>query len=449
MGHKARFSFMSSNQFRLFMVAILTGTFLVPVNSTMITIGLTTIAESFGRSLTEASWIITIYLIVMAATQPVAGKLGDLFGYKRMFLWGLGLSLVGSIACVFAFDLWSMIVFRSFQALGGSLAVPNGTALIRHVVAREKLSRTFGLFGLLMGLGAAVGPLIGSVLIAAWGWQSIFWINIPFLMISFGIALFILPKTDRKESPIDFLGSLTLAASLSLIVLFITHPEWLHWWSAGILIICIASFIYVEMKCRHPLIEFSLFRDPAFSGANFSIFLSNSIMYSTILIIPILFEQQFSISIERVGLFMFVFSLSMSLCSWLGGWLSTVIGDQKLIALAFILQLISMCFHLGMTSHSSIYYMIAALVIGGLGSGIGLPSMQTKNLQSVSREKTGVASGVYSTFRYMGGMMASALVSILFDSKGIFYIMIGLALIGGALSFTFRMNTKHEEKASA
>jgi len=440
---------MSRNQFRLFITAILMGTFLVPVNSTMITIGLTTIAASFGRSLTEASWIITIYLIVMAATQPVAGKLGDLFGYKRMFLIGLGLSLIGSIACVFSFNLWSMIVFRSFQALGGSLAVPNGTALLRHVVAKEKLSQTFGFFGLLMGLGAAVGPLAGSVLISTWGWKSIFWVNIPFLLISFAIAVFILPKTDRKESRIDFLGSLTLAVSLSLIVLFITHPDWIKWWSVVILMVCIALFIVVELKCKYPLIEFGLFRDRSFSGANVSILLSNSVMYGTILMIPILFEQRFSISIEKVGLFMFVFSLSMSLCSWLGGWLSTKIGQEKLITLAFILQLISICFYMGMSADSSIFFMISALIIGGLGAGIGLPSMQTKNLESVSKEKTGVASGIYSTFRYMGGMTASAMVSILFSSQSIFYILAGLALTGGVLSFSIKAKSVLEEKASA
>jgi len=342
-----------------------------------------------------------------------------------------------------------MIVFRSFQALGGSLAVPNGTALLRHVVAREKLSRTFGLFGLLMGLGAAVGPLAGSVLIGTWGWKSIFWVNIPFLLISFAIAVFILPQTDRKESPIDFLGSLTLAASLSLIVLFITHPGWMKWWSLGILVVCIALFVFIEKKFKHPLIEFGLFHNRSFSGANLSVFLSNSIMYGTILMIPIIFEQQFSISIEKVGLFMFVFSLSMSLCSWLGGWLSAVIGHQKLISLAFLLQLISLCFYMGMSSESSIFYMLWALVIGGLGAGIGLPSMQTKNLESVAREKTGVASGIYSTFRYMGGMLASALVSILFSSHGIFYILAGLALIGGVLSFIIRERSSLEQKASA
>lgn len=438
-----------SNPNRLLLAGILTGTFLVPVNSTMITIGLTTIADSFGRSVTEASWIITIYLIVMAATQSIAGKLGDIFGYKRMFLMGLGLSLAGSIACAFSFNLWSMILFRSLQALGGSLAVPNATALIRFAIEKEKLSRTFGLFGLLMGMGAAVGPLIGSLLMGTWGWTSIFWVNIPFLFLSFAISWFVLPATPKRSASVDILGSLYLTAGLTIMVLFITHPEFIRWWGILLLSASVLLFIYREKRFTNPLIEFGLFRERSFRGANLGIFLSNSIMYGTILLIPILFEQQFSMGIERVGGLLFVFSAAMSFCSWLGGWLSGVIGHQKVILLSFSLQFLSLCFYLGLSQDSSSVYTIFSLIIGGVGSGIGLPSLQTANLESVQKEKTGVASGVYSTFRYMGGMMASALISILYDSHAIFYVMMGVAVTGVLISWSIGKNTSIPKRAGA
>lgn len=445
---RVRLGFMSNSK-RLLLAGILTGTFLVPINSTMITIGLTTIADSFGRSVTEASWIITIYLIVMAATQSIAGKLGDIFGYKRMFLTGLVLSLAGSIACAFSFNLWSMIIFRSLQALGGSLAVPNATALIRFAIEKEKLSRTFGLFGLLMGMGAAVGPLIGSLLMGMWGWTSIFWVNIPFLVLSFTISWFVLPATPKRTASVDIFGSLYLTLGLTIIVLFITHPESIQWWSILLLSASVVLFIYREKSFSNPLIEFSLFRDRGFRGANFGIFLSNSIMYGTILLIPILFERKFSMGIEKVGVLLFIFSSAMSFCSWLGGWLSGVMGHQKVILLSFSLQFFSLCFYLGLSQDSSSAYIIFALILGGLGCGIGLPSMQTTNLESVQKEKTGVASGMYSTFRYMGGMMASALTSILYDSHAIFYVMMGVALIGALLSWGIKKNTEIPKNTSA
>ncbi|ARU60362.1 hypothetical protein CBW65_04245 [Tumebacillus avium] len=426
---------MSEGKVRLLIAAILTGTFLVPVNSTMITVGLNTIAHSFGETLAQTSWIITIYLIVMAATQPVAGKLGDIFGYKRMFLTGLALSLVGSIACVFAFNLPTMILFRSLQALGGALAVPSGTALIRHAVPKEQMASVFGLFGLLMGLGAAVGPLVGSFLIEAWGWQGIFWINLPFLLLSFLAALVVMPVTPTRKTPVDLLGSLYLAAGLSMIVLFITHPETLHWWSGLLLLACVALFFLREKKYPYPLIEFGLFRSRSYTSANLCVLTSNFIMYGTILVLPILMQQR-EMDLRMIGTLLFVYSIAMSFSSWLGGRLSKKLGHSKTIGIAFGVQLLSVFLYLGFSQDVSVWYTAFALLIGGLGSGAGLPSMQASNLESVAREKTGVASGVFSTFRYMGSMVASALTSILVGS--LFYVMIGVALVGVLLALRMK-----------
>ena len=439
---------MNSNKLQLMIAAILTGTFLVPVNSTMITVGLNTIAESFGETLIQTSWIITIYLIVMAATQPVAGKLGDMFGYKRMFLIGLGLSLIGSVACAFAFNLPSMIAFRSLQALGGALAVPNGTALIRYTVPKEKMTRIFGLFGLLMGLGAAVGPLAGSFLISAWGWRGIFWINLPFLLLSFLIALAVLPLTPSRPAKVDVLGALYLALGLSGIVLFITHPETLHWWTVLLLIACIALFFRRETRFEHPLIDFALFRSPSFTGANLSVMTSNAIMYGTILIVPILFQQR-EMDLRMIGVLLFAYSLAMSCASYLGGWMSNAIGHKKVISLSFALQLLSLCLYLGFSKEAALWYVILSLIIGGLGSGIGMPSMQASNLESVAKEKTGVASGVFSTFRYMGSMVASALTSILVGSQTIFYILMGVAALGILISWRIKEQKVVQEGLSA
>ncbi|TCP57899.1 EmrB/QacA subfamily drug resistance transporter [Tumebacillus sp. BK434] len=432
----------SASKVRLLTAAILLGTFLVPVNSTMITVGLGTISHSFGETLAQTSWIITIYLIVMAATQPVAGKLGDIFGYKRMFLTGIALSLAGAVLCAFAFNLPSMIVFRSMQALGGALALPSGTALIRHAVPKEQMASVFGLFGLLMGLGAAVGPLAGSFLIEAWGWQAIFWINLPFLLASFLAALFVMPATPTRKTPVDLLGSLYLALGLSLIVLFITHAETIHWWSVLLLLGCLVLFFFREKGIPHPLIEFGLFRSRSYRSANLAVLTSNFIMYGTILVLPLLLQER-GVDLRMIGTLMFVYSLAMSFSSWLGGQLSKKLGHAKMIGLAFGVQLLSALLYLGFAQQVAIWYIACALLIGGLGSGAGLPAMQTASLEAVSPEKTGVASGVFSTFRYMGSMVASALTSLMLGS--LFYVMIGVAVAGMLLAL--QMKNADQQKA--
>ena len=138
---------LSINKQTLAFIAILTGTFLVPVNSTMITIGLASITEAFSTTLTNVSWVVTIYLIVMIVTQPLAGKLGDMYGNRNMFLIGLVLFLVASIVCIYAHNLTMLIIGRAIQAIGGALISPNATAILRFITPQQQLAKIFGLFG--------------------------------------------------------------------------------------------------------------------------------------------------------------------------------------------------------------------------------------------------------------------------------------------------------------
>ena len=191
---------MNSSKPSLIIFSILTGTFLIPVNSTMIAVGLPSIAKALHLSIVHVSVVVTIYLIVMAVAQPIAGKLGDLYGNKTMFVAGISIFLVGSAACVFSYNLLSLTVFRTLQALGGALATPNATAIMRHSLPKEKLGRTLGLFGLSMGLGAAVGPVLGAFLIKYLGWTSIFWFNVPFAVLSLICSFIFVPSNLKQKA---------------------------------------------------------------------------------------------------------------------------------------------------------------------------------------------------------------------------------------------------------
>jgi EmrB/QacA subfamily drug resistance transporter len=417
------------------MAAIMTGTFLVPVNSTMIAVGLPTIAEALHSSIAHASWIITVYLIVMAAVQPIAGKLGDIYGNRNMFLLGMLLFLFASIACMFSANLLWLILFRAMQAVAGALAAPNASALIRFTVPKERLAKTFGTFGLLMGLGAAVGPLAGSLLISAWGWTSIFWVNIPFALYSLAAVTLTLSNSGkRSDEALDLLGSLYLVVGLTTLVLAITHADFVNLWTILLLALSTLLFIRQEMKYRAPLIQFSLFRQRTFAGANLAILLSNAVMYSTILVMPIWLQSQFHYSVKMVGILLFVFSLAMSLCSKLGGHLSDWAGKRNVISLSFLISAVALVGYLGIYLLPVPAYIIGVLLIGGIGSGLGTAAMQSASLQTVPKEMSGIASGIYSTFRYVGGMIASVLVGLLGDYHLLFYCLLVLAVAGLPLS---------------
>lgn len=430
---------MENNKHGLVLLSILTGTFLVPVNSTMIAVGLPSIVESLHSSLAHASWVITVYLIVMTVLQPIAGKLGDIYGNRSIFLLGMLLFLLSSIACLFTMDLLWLILCRAIQAIGGALAAPNASAIIRLVTPSERLGKTFGLFGFCMGIGAALGPLIGSLLISLWGWTSIFWINIPFALVSLCASFFLLPVSKKAtDTSLDIQGSILLGISLVTVILLLTHNEYISVWTVGLLCLCVGLFIRQEKKCDVPLIQFQLFKNRMFASANFSILFSNAIMYSTILVMPILLQREFHYPVETIGLLLFLFSISMSLFSWLGGYLTDHAGKKVTVLLSFLLSALAAGIYAGMYQHHSLFYISMALVIGGLGAGLGSASMQTASLQAVSKEMSGVASGIFSTFRYVGGMIASVLVSLLLDYHALFYILILFAVAGIPISMGLR-----------
>lgn len=406
----------------------------------MIAVGLPTISEALAVPLSQASWVITIYLIVMAAVQPIAGKLGDLYGKRTMFLLGMGLFLAAAAACIFSFHLLWLIVFRAIQAVGGAIAAPNASALIREVVPKEQLGKAFGTFGLLMGLGAAIGPLAGSLLIGLWGWTSIFWVNLPFALFSLAAAFAYLPKSApvRSGQSLDIPGSAYLAIGLTLLTLIVTHPQWFNIWTAALLVVTVMLFIRRELRCTEPLIRFALFKSPMFASANVSILLSNAMMYSTILVMPVLLQQQFHYSVQAAGMMLFLFSLAMSVFSWFGGSWSERLGQRRLVRISFIVQGAALLGCLGIYGYPSIPFIAAVLLVGGVGAGIGTPSMQSASLQSVSRDMSGVASGIFSTFRYIGGMAASVMVSLMADYHSLFYCLLALAVIGVPLSQGFR-----------
>lgn len=312
--------------------SLLLGAILVPVNSTMIAVALSSISIYYDQSLANITWVVTIYLIVMAVTQPIAGKLGDIYGHRRMYLIGVMLFLIGSIGCALAPNLAFLITFRSIQAAGGAILTPNSIALIRATVSPEKLSKTMGYFGFGAGIGAALGPFIGSILIQSFDWHSIFFVNIPFLFLTLVTGVLLIPKTKhtRLQANVDITGSLYLTIGIATLILCTKSQLLNEYLIYGILaLIVIPLFFKHVRKVKNPIIDLSLFKNSSFTNANLSIMLSNFVMYAILLIMPLFMEQQLALSHTQSGIILSVFSLCMSISGLLGARLHPKKGAKK------------------------------------------------------------------------------------------------------------------------
>ena len=206
---------------RSLLVTIAIGTTLAPLNSTMIAVALPDIQRAFDVSVTSTSWLVTLYLIAMAAGLPVGGRLGDLYGRRPVYLVGLAWFAVASLGCAFAPSFAWLVVFRLQQGLAGTLIFPNGAALVREAVPEKRRGMVFGMVGLAAAVAAASGPPVGGLLVEPLGWSSIFWANVPLIAVALVLGWRSLPRLTRGHGSsrrFDVVGIVLLASALTSMV---------------------------------------------------------------------------------------------------------------------------------------------------------------------------------------------------------------------------------------
>src|SRR5919206_543324 len=267
---------------RTILVTVVLGAMLAPLNSTMITVALPTLLGDFGRSLVWGSWIVASYLVAMAAFQPLGGSLGDRYGRRRLFLIGLMLFLAATVVAALSWSIEVLVIARTVQALAGATAIPNGTALVRSLVAPERQGRAFGAVGSAIALAAGLGPPIGGIVTAALGWRWIFAANLLLLA-----PALVLGWRLSADSPAPQMGRFDLRGAtlltLGLVSLILALTIWrlpdapLELAPAFGLFATVAGFVLIRhvKRSQNPVLNLSLLRARGFTPAVGNVLLSN------------------------------------------------------------------------------------------------------------------------------------------------------------------------------
>jgi EmrB/QacA subfamily drug resistance transporter len=419
------------------------GTTLAPLNSTMIAVALPEIRSAFGVSITATAWLVTLYLVVMAAGQPIGGRLGDLYGRRRVYLFGLAWFGLASAGCAFAPNLGWLIACRALQALAGTLSFPNGTAMVREAVPAERRGAAFGTVGLATGIAAAAGPPLGGTLVHVFGWSAIFWANVPVIGIALVLGWTSLPRgigARHQRARFDFAGTILLASALTLVILMPTVLRSGGWsLAAGVALgalLAAGGFVVWERRSVSPVVDVQLFAKRQFTAACAAILLGNLVMYTTILALPLYLEEVRGHSLQTVGMVLAAMSIFSAFLGPVGGrwadrsgrWLPATSGG-----LMFLMGTVVLAIAMPGTS---IVPVIAGLAAMGLGLGIASASIQTAAVESVPLERTGSAAGVYSTSRYLGSVTGSTVLAALFageatsgEASRYTLLFIGLAVV--------------------
>lgn len=424
------------------------GTMLAPLNSTMIAVALPSLLGDFDRPLAWGSWIVTSYLVAMAAVQPLGGSLGDRYGRRRLFLIGLALFLVATVLAALSWRIEVLLVARTVQAISGAAAIPNGTALVRSLVPPDRRGRAFGNVGAAIAVAAGLGPPVGGILTAALGWRWIFAANLlllaPALLLGWRLpADSPAPRTGR----FDLRGAALL--TLGLISLVLSLTAWRLPGAPLLLAPALAlsaaaagfALVWHSRRSPNPVLNLALLRARGFTPAVATVLLSNLAMYTLLLSLPLFLTEWSLWDSARIGLLLAGLSLPTIVFSPLGGRLSDSLGRRAPAVMGMALISLGALPFLAVDPAWSWLVYTFPLALVGAGLGLSMAPVQTTAIETAPSSQAGQASGLFSTMRYLGSILGSSVMAAVLSGAApavgsfrVLYAMLFLSACGATIA---------------
>lgn len=403
------------------------GTLLNPLNSSMIAIALLTLRETFGLDVLTVTWVITAFYLASAAGQPLMGRLGDRFGPRRLFIFGMCVVVITCALTPFSPNFWFVCAGRVALAIGTATAFPSAVSLLHPITSMSRMSspRLLGRMQMANTAGAAIGPVIGGVLVTTLGWEAIFWINVPLALIALvGTRLFAPQDAARSREPVrtviadsDIPGVLLFTASLvSLLVFLLNITREAPWPLLITAIGCGALFIWRELSTREPFIDVRMLarnRRLLLVYTGFALF--NLVYYCAFFGLPQFLEEHGGYRPDITGFLMLpLAALNVLLTPFAARFIERrgvraafLVGGVWLVASAAFMTLVA--------------WSVAPIVPLLVTAAMGVPycvisiSMSQALYSSAGRESAGVATGIFQTSRYVGAILSTTLLGIAFS----------------------------------
>ena len=405
------------------LATVASATLLNPLNSSMISVALPSLGDEFGLSFAGVTWLVSIFYLTSAVAQPVVGRLGDVYGKRRVFFCGLALVAASSLLAPFSPSFSWLVLARAAQAIGSSVFFPIGTGLIRELVTERRAS-ALGVFAVFGSTSAAVGPSLGGLLVHGGGWRLLFFVNLPFLAVSAVLATIVLPRettgrsTTGRHPILDLPGILIFAAALTSTLIFLLSLSGEANLYAAIAAPAAWGLFYLqEKRSEEPLINLPRFfsnRGTLFVHAQYV--LLNVVFYAIFFGMPTFLQEARGLDARTTGLVMFSVAGLGIVSTPLAGRLIDRRGPAPalLVSALAVLSGVLLLFTVG--SGTGIPWLLFVLALFGLGSGFGNLGLQNALLDHTPKEETGAASGLFMTSRYLGTILATSLIGIFFGS---------------------------------
>lgn len=403
------------------MVFAVTGlaNFIATFTTSSINLALPGMAFEFGVSMSAISWLSLIYMLTLSCSLLVFGRLGDLHGYKRLFVGGFAIfSLMSLLLPLLSVNLPLLILFRCLQAVGGSMVVSITHAIVSKTFGPKERGKALGINSIFVSLGLAVGPTVGGWLLTYFSWHALFYVNIPFSLAGIIVSMrYMKTRETYTKAPVkmDWAGAVVFGLMIVSLSVAINYVE--DWGVASVQflgtllfsIACLLLFIPLERRRQNPMMELELFRSRRFSLPILACLCSYIAQMMTTFLMPFFLVNVLRMSQDKSGMIMLATPLIMMLSSPLGGRMTDRVGSRQPALLGLGSVALGSILMSGLGEGSSLPFILIALAFFGSGNGYSVSAINTAIYASVAKEHMGVASGMVATVRNLGQSLGVAL----------------------------------------
>jgi EmrB/QacA subfamily drug resistance transporter len=399
--------------------------FMIMLDNTVVNVALPSIQRDLDTSISGLEWTINGYTLSFAVLLATGGRLGDIFGRRRMFIGGVVLFTLSSATAGFAPDSLSLVVSRIIQGIGGAFMMPGTLSIITDAFPAEERGRAIGTWAGVSALALAIGPVLGGFLTEQVSWRAIFFINVPVGVGTVLASLFAV-RESRDETvgrEVDYLGVGVLTAGLTALVLALVEGNSWGWGSPAIVsliaasVVLIAIFVAVELRVRAPMVEFGLFANRNFIGAVSVAFIVTFSMLGMFFFLALYMQNILGYSALGAGVRFLPTTLLIMAVAPISGRLADRIGPRWPIVAGMTLVAFSLYFFTQIGDGTTYTDLLPGFMLMGIGIAMTMSPMSTAAMNAVAVTKAGIASGILSMFRMVGGTFGVAAIGALFQAE--------------------------------
>jgi EmrB/QacA subfamily drug resistance transporter len=406
------------------LIVVCVSIFMLLLDITVVNVALPAIQKDLDASFSDIQWVIDAYALTLASLLLTAGTLGDLLGRRMIFASGMVVFCAASLACGLSASPLMLEISRAVQGIGGSTMFALSLALLAQEFHGRERGTALGIWGATTGAAVAIGPLVGGVLVDSLGWEWIFFVNVPVGAAALAILFMRVRETaDPTGAKIDVAGTVTFSGSLFALVLGLVRANAEGWGSPLIVGLFLAAallmiaFVVIERSIEYPMFDLSLFRKPAFIGSDAAAFTLSASMFAMFLYLTLYIQNVLGYSPLEAGVRFLPVTLLSFVAAAASGNLTSIVPARFLLAAGLGLVGAGLALMHGIDANDDWTTLLPGFILAGAGIGLTNPAIASSAIGVVPPQRSGMASGINTTFRQVGIATGIAALGAVFQSQ--------------------------------